>query len=53
MTTTNAPQPTPSQPQPETYEEYRDRRKLERAERLDKFEADSDSRYRPDAWPYR
>lgn len=51
--TNETPKPTTPQPQPETYEEWRDRRKLERAERLDKFEADTDSRYRPDAWPYR
>lgn len=44
---------TPTPKQPETYEEWRDRKRLERAEKLDRFEADSDSRYRPDSWPYR
>ncbi len=49
MTTDPKPVPAPAPPR-EDYETYRDRKRIEREDRLDRFEAAQDYRTR-DGWP--
>jgi hypothetical protein len=50
MTTDTTTAPAPAPKPREDFEAYRERKRIEREERLDRFERDSDYRTR-DSWP--